>query len=435
MHHRTSEPRILGSCLVVAVLVLGGVQLGSSPPSFYLPEAILGWQHSGSSARVVVGSSVFLGSTFGGCVAVNVSTNVADSNLYADPITGNLYVFNGVDAIYEFDTTSNTLSPPIFLKGGGSMGPDLMAFDQSNGLLYVANGAQPFVSVIDVASNQVVANISLLSHAVGIAFDVANHEIYVEGYGGLVATLVSVINTTSNSIVSTMPVGALPASIAFDSSNDEVYVANQNSYNISVINGSSNRVVGSIPVGSMPGSIVADSLSGMIYVANPLSASITVINASTNRLVATIPTPRFGEFGSMAVNEREGILYVGGNYSLYAVNLTTFRIVSEVNLSSSNWGRPLSYVVYDGLTSHIYVDSMSGNLYSISTSGNCGASPPPSKLLWSEPLIWIAVSLGILTIALVALWRRRVVSGRSRADIGPSSPANAPAVSESVKKN
>ncbi len=343
------------------------------------------------------------------------------SDLYSDPVTGNLYAFNGVDAIYEIDASSGSLlSPPIFVKGGGSQGPDTMAFDQFNGHLYVADGAQPYVSVIDVASNRVITNISLLSHAVGVTFDNVNQQIYVAGYGGLVDELVSVINTTTNTVVRTMSVGALPGSIAFDNSNDEVYVANQGSNNISIINGSSNRVVGSIAVGSIPASIVTSPTSGMIYVANPNSYNVTIISATTNRTVASIRVPELSDYGAMALDSRDGRLYVAGNYALYAVNLTTSQVVTEDNLSSSNPGGLLSYVTYDRVNSKIFADTGMGYLYSVSPTGSCNSNPPPPTSLWSGPQLWVAVSLGVLTIALLVYWRGKVKGKASTGIIEPS---------------
>lgn len=427
MSHRTNVPRMFTVGLVMVTLVSGGVGLGASLLAFSPPVTEHLSPGSGSSAVSKITSSSVLGLSTRDCVVMNISTRVATSDLYSDPVTGNLYAYNGADAIYEIDASSGSLmSPPIFVKGGGSQSPDTMAFDQFNGLLYVADGAQPYVSVIDIASDQVIANISLSSHAVGVAFDEANQQIYVAGYGGLVDELVSVINTTTNTVIRTMSVGALPGSIAFDNSNDEVYVANQGSNNISVINGSSNRVVGSIAVGSVPASVVTSPTSGLIYVANPSSYNVTVISATTDRTIASIRVPELSDSGAMALDNRDGRLYVEGNYSLYAVNLTTSQVVSEDNLSSYSQGGLLSYVTYDRVNSHVFADSMQGYLYSVSPQGNCNSTPPPPTSLWSEPELWVVASLGILTIALLVYWGRKVKGKASTGKIEPHAGAPPP---------
>jgi YVTN family beta-propeller protein len=95
-----------------------------------------------------------------------------------------------------------------------------------------------------------------------IAFDSTNGNLYVANQ---VDNTVSVISGQPNTVIgSPIPVGAARFGIAFDPANGNVYVANFRDNTVSVISGQTNTVIGSpIPVGSYSVRI-ATSLSGHI---------------------------------------------------------------------------------------------------------------------------------------------------------------------------
>jgi YVTN family beta-propeller protein len=66
----------------------------------------------------------------------------------------------------------------------------------------------------------------------GIAYDSSNGYIYVTDYG---SNLVSVINGKTNTVIATIPVGAWPKGVAYDPSNGYIYVTNSGSGTVSII--------------------------------------------------------------------------------------------------------------------------------------------------------------------------------------------------------
>ena len=60
---------------------------------------------------------------------------------------------------YTLDLINNTLINGNFVNTGNGMGPWGIAYDQSNGYIYVANFYSGTVSVIDGATNTVIATI------------------------------------------------------------------------------------------------------------------------------------------------------------------------------------------------------------------------------------------------------------------------------------
>jgi 40-residue YVTN family beta-propeller repeat len=113
-----------------------------------------------------------------------------------------------------------------------------------------------------------------------IAYDSSNGYVYVTNYN---SNSVSVINGATNTVITGIPVGSYPWGVAYDSSNGYIYVAIYNSSNVSVINGATNKVIANIPVGSYPFGVAYDSSNGYVYVTNDGSKTVSVINGATNK--------------------------------------------------------------------------------------------------------------------------------------------------------
>jgi YVTN family beta-propeller protein len=136
------------------------------------------------------------------------------------------------------------------------------------------------VSVVDLASMAVTANISTGMHPTGMAFYESSLLV-----ANTYSDTISVINTATNKVERTislgLPIGvpgqgqpaygAAPNSIAVDAKNGIAYVALYNANAIGVIDlsrGVQNPVVGMIPVAYAPSSVVLDATSNVLLVAN-----------------------------------------------------------------------------------------------------------------------------------------------------------------------
>ena len=134
------------------------------------------------------------------------------------------------------------------------------------------------VSVVDLASMKVTANISTGLHPTGMAF-YGKHLLVANTY----SDTLSVIDTTKNEVAWTINIGlpirvpgqgqpaygAAPNSIAVNG--DVAYVALYNANAIAVVNlskGATNPVIGMIPVAYAPSSVVLDKTANVLIVAN-----------------------------------------------------------------------------------------------------------------------------------------------------------------------
>jgi YVTN family beta-propeller protein len=158
--------------------------------------------------------------------------------------------------------------------------------------------------IATLGQTQVRADINLASITVGTTpLDVAvspdNSRVYVTNTG---SSTVSVINTASNTVIATVPVAAGSiTNLAVSPDNSKVYVVSQNTNTIQIISAATLTVTGSIAVGTTPIDVAFDSL-GYAYVTNYTTQSVTVITVSTNSVYTTITGLDEGPRGVVAVN-------------------------------------------------------------------------------------------------------------------------------------
>jgi len=130
---------------------------------------------------------------------------------------------------YTLDLINNTLINGNFVNTGNALEPWSIAYDPSNGYIYVADAGSGTVSVINGKTNTVIATIRVGSEPWGVAYngvayDPSNGYIYVTNwYSGWYSGTVSVINGTT--VIATIPVGQGPWGVAYDPSNGYIYVA------------------------------------------------------------------------------------------------------------------------------------------------------------------------------------------------------------------
>jgi YVTN family beta-propeller protein len=199
------------------------------------------------------------------------------------------------DTVSVIDTASNTVVATINLPVGAI--PKGVATTPDGTHAYVINDGNFTVSVIDTASNTVATTIP--------ADDPSAVAITPDGTHAYVTSLsedtVSVINTASNTVVATIPVGAFPIGVAItpegtrpperdDRSHQPLaYVTNELDSTVSVINTGNNTVVATIPVGQEPTGVSITPDGTHAYVTNSFDNTVSVIDTARSKVVATIP--------------------------------------------------------------------------------------------------------------------------------------------------
>ena len=124
-------------------------------------------------------------------------------------------------------------------------GPYKDAFDPDNGDIYVANLDSASVSVINGSTNKVVTNVAGVAAPRDLAYDSADHKMFVADVQGSTiprAGAITVINTTSNTLIDKISAGSVTDGVVYDSSNGNVYAINAGSP-VTVIKASNDKAV------------------------------------------------------------------------------------------------------------------------------------------------------------------------------------------------
>ena len=100
---------------------------------------------------------------------------------------------------------------------------------------------------------------------------------------------VSVIDTATNQVVATIPAGQKPAGVAAIPHGRRVYVSNPEGKNISVIDTESRTVIQTVAVGESPLGIAAHPDDTRVYVADWYLNKVFVLDATTLKVAAEIP--------------------------------------------------------------------------------------------------------------------------------------------------
>jgi YVTN family beta-propeller protein len=242
---------------------------------------------------------------------------------------------------------NDTVLPGNALPPDG-LSPGALVYDPAKGEVFVLESNSGSVSVLDDATDRVVATIPVGNSPMGGAYDAGKGEVFVTDAG---SGNVSVINDTTDSVVATVPVGQeIPDGVAYDAAQGEIFVATTYADKLTVISDATDRIVTTIRVGSHPAGIVYDSGRGEVVVANSGSANVSLVDAATDKVVATVPTGSSPQ--DVAYDSGRGELFVSnaGSDNLTIVDDTTDAVVASVGVGAEPYG-----VAYDPPLGEVFV--------------------------------------------------------------------------------
>jgi YVTN family beta-propeller protein len=163
-------------------------------------------------------------------------------------------------------------------------------------------------------------------YPVGVAVNQASNRVYVPNSGD---NTLSVLDGATNSVLATIPVGRLPCAIAVNPATDRVYVSNVNSNDVSVIDGSTNQVIQTVSVGRAPCAATVTPLNNRIFVGNYADNTISVIDGATNTRIHTIATSSTP--AGLGANFLTGRVYsVNGSGTVSVIDAGTFDVLAVV---------------------------------------------------------------------------------------------------------
>jgi YVTN family beta-propeller protein len=235
---------------------------------------------------------------------------------------------------------------------------------QAKHFAYVTNSSSSSVSVVDTASNTVVATIGVGNRPIGVAFTPNGSRVYVANSG---SDSVSVIDTATNTVIANVAVGSFPQGLAITPNGSHVYVVDTNSNSLSVIETRTNTVIATVEVGMGPEGIAITPDGARVYVANFGSGAVSVIDTATNTVVATIAL--VNSFG-VAITPDGSHAYVTNllSSSVSVIDTATNTVIATIK----NVFQPVSVAITpDGTRAYVTNSSATfGSVSAIDTATN-----------------------------------------------------------------
>ena len=233
---------------------------------------------------------------------------------------------------------------------------------------YIGNIGESKLSVIDSATNSVVATVPLPESVTGIAVNPAGTRVYAAN-----SLHAYVIDTATNAIVATVTVGTGIggyAGVAVHPAGTRVYVtSNLGQSAVKVIDTVTNTVIADLPAYyDTPVGIAVNAAGTKFYVANMFSGSVSVYDTASSRMIAIVdltvdnPCGRSPMPFGVAVNPAGTRVYVAnqncmgpdGYWYTSVIETDTYTVIAHVASGTSPSPRGVA-VSPDG--SRVYVSN------------------------------------------------------------------------------
>lgn len=230
------------------------------------------------------------------------------------PVGSFVYVTNNADNSLSFiNAVTNTVTWTVVV-GPSPMG---VAMTPTGNRLYVANSLVGTVSVVGTTTGLVMDTV-FTTGAFGVAAHPSGLEVYVSG-----ANQVSVIDTATNTVVAAIPVGNDPRGIAVNPAGTRVYVANFGSDTVSVIDTATRVVIANVAVGDGAWGTAVSPDGARVYATNLTDDTVSAIDTASNTVVATIPVGDAPLGVSVHPNGLKAYVACGASGAMCVIDTTT----------------------------------------------------------------------------------------------------------------
>lgn len=223
------------------------------------------------------------------------------------------------------------------------------ASDKYFGFAYVANQASNTVTVIDRATNSVVATIGVGPTPGGVAVTHDGKEVWV-----VAENEIDIIDTATNKVSATLSFSydlqplVQPNSVVFSPDGKRAYVVINEINNLSiggngivlVIDRASHVIVKTIVVGEFPWSVAITPNGKHLYVTNSIDGTVSVIDTTTLSVVYTTPVIAGQTFGLATTPDGKYVYVMGGNVggsAALVMDTATNAITTTIPMPSAAW--------------------------------------------------------------------------------------------------
>lgn len=239
---------------------------------------------------------------------------------------------------------------------GPSVRYDYQSIDPVSRRLYISHMNAGTVTVFDLDSSKVIADVEGMRRATGVLAVPREHRIFVSAAGSheLIA-----IDDRSHEVRGRVAGMRFPDGIAYAPLQRRIFVSDEAGKADVAIDAATMVKLATIDLGGEAGNTHYDSVSRCVIVAVQTRNQLAAIDPATNRVTARYDLPGSDEPHGFTIDEAARLAFVTGegNATLQVIDLRTMRV-----LSSHKVGEDPDVIVLDPTWRALYVASEGGTL-------------------------------------------------------------------------
>lgn len=225
-------------------------------------------------------------------------------------------------------------------------GWDYLKVGPLNDWLYVSHGTQ--VNILNKTNGDSTGVIENTTGVHGIAFDLSTNKGFTSN--GRLNT-VTVFDLNTNKVLAQIETGQNPDAINYEPFSKKIITCNGRGKNLSIIDPAINKVIDSVDVGGKPEEAVSDGM-GKLFVNIEDKNEIVVVDTKSFKVLHHWSLAPGEEPTGLALDNSTKRLFAGCNKLLIVIDATNGKIVDKLPI-----GEGCDGVVFDAATKNIYTSN------------------------------------------------------------------------------
>jgi YVTN family beta-propeller protein len=234
---------------------------------------------------------------------------------------------------------------------------DVIAVDSGKHRLLAAHSQAGTLSIVDTTANKLEKEIPVGDKPSGVAVDSQDGKYFV-------GTLTGVTIVDSKTLEKTAFVATSGPTDAMAYADGKLYVGHDDGSELWVIDVKQAKLAGNIAIPGVPEFVDVDTHTHRMYQNIKDKNEVAVIDTGTGKILATWPTPSTDSPHGLALDSKDGRLYVAGHSADISVfSLTDGKALPAIDVGD---GR-VDEIAFDPETGRLYIPS-SGRLVAVQLS-------------------------------------------------------------------
>lgn len=233
---------------------------------------------------------------------------------------------------------------------------DYQSLDAQAGRLYIAHLGDDMMTVVDIKTQKVVADVKDLKRVHGVLAVPELHRVYASATG---TNELAVIDDQTLRVVARVPAGDYPDGIAYASKEKKLYVSDLRGKTDTVIDAVTNKVVATIELKAPAGNTQYDPVTNRIFVAVHKLNAIIEIDPSTDKVVGRYPLEGCQDAHGLLIDSKNRFAFAACETN---ARLAVFDLTAKKLLAVYPVGDDPDVLAFDTELNRLYVSAESGTI-------------------------------------------------------------------------